>query len=83
VDLERTVLEARDKQITWEQIGKACGVSRQGAYDRWGKAAKQTEQLRAFREVAADWDDEQRLDVLEKFDPGGKTERQVHRQTEF
>jgi hypothetical protein len=72
VDLERTVLEARDKQITWEQIGEACGVSRQGAYDRWGKAAKQTEQLRAFREVAADWEREQRLDAVEKFDPGGE-----------
>jgi hypothetical protein len=70
VDLERTVVEARAEQITWEQIGQTCGISRQGAYDRWGTAVKQTEQ---HREVAARWwDDEQRLDVLEKFDPGGK-----------
>jgi hypothetical protein len=69
VDLERTVLEARDKQITWEQIGEACQVSRQGAYDRWGKAMKQKEQL---REVAAQWEREQQLDVVEKFDPGGE-----------
>jgi hypothetical protein len=69
-DLERTVIDARAKQITWEQIGEACGISRQGAYDRWGAAAKQTEQ---HREAAAQWwDDAQRLDVLEKFDPGGE-----------
>jgi hypothetical protein len=72
VDLERTVLEARDKQITWEQIGEACRISRQGAYDRWGRAMKQKEQLReVLSEVAAQWEQPQ-LDVVEKFDPGGE-----------
>lgn len=73
VDLERTVVEARAERITWEQIGEACGISRQGAYDRWGTAVKQTEQ---HREVAAQWwDDEQRLDVLEKCEKSATLRR--------
>lgn len=38
--LNGTVVAARGAGATWEQIGSACGMSRQGAYDRWGKVVK-------------------------------------------
>ena len=27
--------EARDQNMTWEEIGKACGISRQAAWERF------------------------------------------------
>lgn len=45
VDLERAVVDAR-AHLTWNEIGAACGMTRQAAYDRWGAAAKQQEQAR-------------------------------------
>jgi hypothetical protein len=38
------VLAARREQVTWQQIGDACGMTRSAAHDRWGEAAhRQTE----------------------------------------
>ncbi|MFI1459082.1 hypothetical protein [Nocardia carnea] len=37
VDLELAAKSARSAGATWVQIGSACGVTRQAAYDRWGK----------------------------------------------
>lgn len=33
--LQRRVDELRTRQVSWEQIGKALGVSRQGAWERF------------------------------------------------
>jgi hypothetical protein len=29
------VAEARDQNMTWDEIGKACGISRQAAWERF------------------------------------------------
>ena len=67
VDLERAVLDARRNKVTWNEIGTACGVTRQAAYDRWGEAANRAEEART---KAAE-----PLDVLDKYDPGGGGEQ--------
>lgn len=51
-DLQRTVLAARKHHLSWRDIGSACGMTRQAAYDRWGVAAKQQEQA---DEALAEW----------------------------
>lgn len=43
LDVGAAVVAARRAGVTWAQIGAACEVSRQGAYDRWHKAVKQDE----------------------------------------
>jgi hypothetical protein len=37
VDLLGNVVNARKYRATWQEIGDACGITRQAAYDRWGK----------------------------------------------
>lgn len=37
---QEAVNMARDAGVTWEQIGKALGVTRQAAYMRFGKVGK-------------------------------------------
>lgn len=61
VDPLRAVGTARAAGATWQQIGAACDMTRQGAYDRWGKVVKQ---------FLIEMDSEPPL--LEKFDPGGQ-----------
>lgn len=36
-DLARAVADARAVGATWEQIGKAAGMTRQSAHDRWAE----------------------------------------------
>lgn len=35
--LRQAVVVARDDGASWETIGKALGITRQGAYDQFGK----------------------------------------------
>jgi hypothetical protein len=35
----RAVIDARDDGATWEEIGKALGITKQAAYDRWAGVA--------------------------------------------
>jgi hypothetical protein len=51
-DLQRAVLDARKHGLSWRDVGRACGITRQAAYDRWGAAEKQQERT---REAADDW----------------------------
>jgi hypothetical protein len=37
-DLARAVADARAVGATWDQIGKAAGMTRQSAAERWGRA---------------------------------------------
>jgi hypothetical protein len=37
MNLERIVHGARRNGVTWNEIGAACGVTRQAAYDRWNR----------------------------------------------
>lgn len=60
VELELAVKSARSAGATWEQIGSACGITRQAAHDRWGKLMR-----KPLKQVAA------QPDVLDQFDPGG------------
>lgn len=56
----RAVGPARAAGATWEQIGSACDMTRQGAYDKWGKVVKK---------LLIEMD--KSPDILEQFDPGG------------
>lgn len=51
-DLQRAVLDARKNGLSWRDVGRACGITRQAAYDRWGVAEKQQERA---REAADEW----------------------------
>jgi hypothetical protein len=46
-NLDRAVVDARLAGVTWAEVGAGCGMSRQGAYDRWGKFVKQVESARS------------------------------------
>ncbi|WP_063048301.1 hypothetical protein [Nocardia arthritidis] len=70
VDVDGTVKSARESGATWEQIGSACGITRQAAYDRWGKMMKS---IRKATEAPKD--------PLEQYDPGGKPEQAKRRYT--
>lgn len=65
VEHEHVVAAARLAGATWEQIGEACGITRQGAYDRWGKLIKERES-QPRPSVA--------VDPLDEYDPRGHTE---------
>ncbi|MGK8487087.1 hypothetical protein [Nocardia asiatica] len=72
VDYEGVVVSARAAGATWEQIGATCGISRQAAYDRWGKMVKQ---LTVEPEPAED--------PLEQYDPGGQRETGTPRRRRY
>lgn len=40
VELERAVASAREAGATWADVGWACNISRQAAYDRWAKVVR-------------------------------------------
>ena len=40
--LNRAVLQARTKQLSWARIGAAAGMSAQAAHERWAQRAKET-----------------------------------------
>lgn len=69
VDLQRTVLEARKHRLSWRDIGSACGMTRQAAYDRWGAAEKQQEQA---DEALAEWARKTGGEVAAPSQPGGE-----------
>ncbi|MGK8501303.1 hypothetical protein [Nocardia asiatica] len=72
VDHEGVVVSARAAGATWEQIGTACGITRQAAYDRWGKMVQQ---LTVESEPAQD--------PLEQYDPGGQREAGTPRRRRY
>ncbi|CAM4486702.1 hypothetical protein NONI108955_34260 [Nocardia ninae] len=65
VEHEHVVAAARAAGATWEQIGDACGITRQGAYDRWGKMVKERE---------SQPEPSFAVDPLDEYDPGGHAE---------
>ncbi|WP_069167263.1 hypothetical protein [Nocardia altamirensis] len=65
VEHEHVVAAARAAGATWEQIGEACGITRQGACDRWGKMVKERE---------SQPDPSFAIDPLDEYDPGGHAE---------
>jgi len=67
-DLQRAVLDARRHGLSWRDVGSACGVTRQAAFDRWGVAEKQQEQT---REAADDWARKTQVDSLRPSAPDG------------
>ncbi|MFC9437881.1 hypothetical protein [Nocardia sp. NPDC057030] len=68
VEHEHVVAAARAAGATWEQIGDACGITRQGAYDRWGKMVKERESQPEPQLAIGP------LDPLDEYDPGGHAE---------
>ncbi|BCK56223.1 hypothetical protein NWFMUON74_39950 [Nocardia wallacei] len=63
-DLGGAVADARLAGATWEQIGWACGCSKQAAYERWHTIVKKFEAARRAT-------DQPRLDALDQYDPTG------------
>lgn len=41
--LDRAVLRARSKQLSWARIGSAAGMSAQAAHERWSQRAREEE----------------------------------------
>ncbi|GAM51372.1 hypothetical protein ACFOS0_24705 [Nocardia seriolae] len=64
MDLGGAVAAARLVGATWEQVGGACGASKQAAYERWHKVVKEFELARLKAE-------QRPVDALDQYDPDG------------
>jgi hypothetical protein len=65
MDLGGAVAAARFAGATWEQVGAACGTSKQAAYERWRKVVKEFEDARRRAEHRP-------VDALDLYDPAGE-----------
>ncbi|SUA76332.1 Uncharacterised protein [Nocardia otitidiscaviarum] len=64
MDLGAAVAAARLVGATWEQVGIACGSSKQAAYERWHRVVKEFELARRRA-------DQRPIDALDQYDPAG------------
>ncbi|MEV0359066.1 hypothetical protein AB0H71_23715 [Nocardia sp. NPDC050697] len=64
-NLDGAIATAREAGATWDQIGQIFDLTRQGAYERWGKPARQ---LLDARQARADRAAEP-INPLDQFDP--------------
>ncbi|QIS02355.1 hypothetical protein F5X71_08480 [Nocardia brasiliensis] len=64
MDVRGAVAAARFAGATWQQVGAACGKSKQAAYERWHKAVGELEITRRKT-------DHRPVDPLDEYDPGG------------